>query len=97
MWTKLGNMSTIVFMSVLFCLCLYNHCFICLLLLCFVLSGSCQRLLNTPSFIQRTQQVLIELDNSAIEEYAIFINVCMQPECRKYVGDHLWYIMSSVL
>ena len=34
---------------------------------------SCQHMLNTFPFIQRTEQVLIELDISAIEEYVIII------------------------
>ena len=34
---------------------------------------SCQHLLNTFPCIQRTEQVLIELDISAIEEYVIII------------------------
>ena len=47
-WTKLVNMSTIVFMSVLFCLCLYNHCFICLLL--FLICMSLSTLVEHISF-----------------------------------------------
>ena len=57
----------------MFCLCLYNHSFICLLLLCMLFACSCQHMLNTFPFIQRTEQVLIELDISAIEEYVIII------------------------
>ena len=34
---------------------------------------SCQHMLNTFPFIQRTEQVLIELDISAIEEYVIML------------------------
>ena len=34
---------------------------------------SCQHMLNTFPFIQRTEQVLIELDISAIEEYVIIL------------------------
>ena len=76
-WTKLVNMSAIVFM---FCLCLYNHSFICLLLLCMLFACSCQHMLNTFPFIQRTEQVLIELDISAIEEYVIIIISILQGE-----------------
>ena len=50
---------------------------------------SCQHMLNTFPFIQRTEQVLIELDISAIEEYVIIkINyskilkssICINPQ-----------------
>ena len=38
---------------------------------------SCQHMLNTFPFIQRTEQVLIELDISAIEEYVIIIVISL--------------------
>ena len=38
---------------------------------------SCQHMLNTFPFIQRTEQVLIELDISAIEEYVIILLLLM--------------------
>ena len=41
---------------------------------------SCQHMLNTFPFIQRTEQVLIELDISAIEEYVIIIISILQGE-----------------
>ena len=64
----------------------YNHCFICLLSLCklyflffflyiiyiYLYIIICM-ILNTCNFIKRIEQVLVELDISAIEDYVIII------------------------
>ena len=44
----------------------YNDCFVMLVFLIFMF-------LNTCNFRQRTEQVLIELDISAIEDYVIIM------------------------
>ena len=51
------------------CLCLYNHCFIVIMYVILIFM-----VLNMCNFIQRTQQVLIELDSSAIEDYMLLLN-----------------------
>ena len=62
-------MLNIVFMFVCY-VCLYNHCFIVIMYVIFNLHG----LELECNFIQRTEQVLIELDISAIEENVIIIS-----------------------
>ena len=49
---------------------------------------SCQHMLNTFPFIQRTEQVLIELDISAIEEYVIIIMIILL----LYVEAHIFIL-----
>ena len=46
-----------------------------------LIACSCQHMLNTCTFIQRTEQVLIERDISAIEEFVIT----------------LWYFILSII
>ena len=54
-----------VFMS------LYNHCFVVFIAIMYVILICL--FLNTCNFRQRTEQVLIELDISTIEDYVIII------------------------
>ena len=70
--TKLGHMLINHCFHVV-CFCLYNHCFICLLSLCKLFKKKICMLLNTCNFIKRIVQVLVELDISTIEDYAIII------------------------
>ena len=56
---------------------------------------SCQHMLNTFPFIQRTEQVLIELDISAIEEYVIIIIIVaytmLKKICNRGYGPKVLY------
>ena len=60
---------------------------IIIIIIIMLFACSCQHMLNTFPFIQRTEQVLIELDISAIEEYVIIIIIIMILLIGTYVYD----------
>ena len=62
----------------------------------YVICMSCQHMLNTFPFIQRTEQVLIELDISAIEEYVIIIIIIIKVQFIQfncYFSSILWDVL----
>ena len=71
LWTKLVHMLTIVFLFVCYVSVFIIIVLLCILLLCMLFFIF--MFLNTCISRQRTEQVLIELDISAIEEYIIII------------------------
>ena len=58
---------------------------------------SCQHMLNTFPFIQRTEQVLIELDISAIEEYVIIIIIIIISVSRLNSYLYIHWILDFVI
>ena len=73
-------MLTIVFLFVCYVAVFIITVLLCLLLLC-MLFLICM-VLNICNFIQRTEQVLIELDISAIEDYILLLcNINSYADC----------------